>query len=155
HKDDMTRAPELFSGGFQVRLNLARVLVSEPDLLLLDEPTNYLDVVSIRWLERFLTQWKTELMLITHDRSFMDRVVTHTVAIHRRKAKKIQGDTTKIYDQIVQEEEVYEKTRTNDERKRKEVERFIERFRAKNTMATRVQSRIKMLAKHERLDALA
>ena len=155
HKNDMERAPELFSGGFQVRLQLARVLVSEPDLLLLDEPTNYLDVVSIRWLERFLTQWKTELMLITHDRSFMDRVVTHTVAIHRGRAKKIQGNTTKIYEQIVQEEEVYEKTRMNDDRKRKEVERFIERFRAKNTMATRVQSRIKMLAKHERLDALA
>jgi ATP-binding cassette subfamily F protein 3 len=155
HRDDMERAPELFSGGFQVRLNLAKVLVSEPDLLLLDEPTNYLDIVSIRWLERFLNQWKTELMLITHDRSFMDRVVTHTVAIHRGKAKKIQGDTSKIYDQIVMEEEIYEKTRSNDERKRKEVERFIERFRAKNTMATRVQSRIKMLAKHERLDALA
>jgi len=154
-KDDMTRAPELFSGGFQVRLNLARVLVSEPDLLLLDEPTNYLDIVSIRWLERFLNQWKTELMLITHDRSFMDKVCTHTVAIHRLKAKKIAGDTSKIYEQIVQEEEVYEKTRANDDRKRKEVERFIERFRAKNTMATRVQSRIKMLAKHERLDALA
>jgi len=154
-KDDMTRAPGLFSGGFQVRLNLARVLVSEPDLLLLDEPTNYLDIVSIRWLERFLNQWKTELMLITHDRSFMDRVITHTIAIHRHRAKKIQGDTTKVYDQIVMEEEIYEKTRANDERKRKEIERFIERFRAKNSLATRVQSRIKMLAKHERLDALA
>ncbi|HEX6789963.1 MAG TPA: ABC-F family ATP-binding cassette domain-containing protein, partial [Candidatus Krumholzibacteria bacterium] len=154
-KDDMDRAPELFSGGFQVRLNLAKVLVSEPDLLLLDEPTNYLDVVSIRWLERFLNQWKTELMLITHDRSFMDRVVTHTVAIHRRRAKKILGDTTKIYEQIIQEEEIYEKTRANDERKRRDIERFIERFRAKNSLATRVQSRIKMLAKHERLDALA
>jgi len=154
-KDDMTRAPELFSGGFQVRLNLAKVLVSEPDLLLLDEPTNYLDIVSIRWLERFLNQWKSELMLITHDRSFMDNVITHTVAIHRRRAKKILGDTTKIYEQIIQEEEIYEKTRMNDDRKRREVERFIERFRAKNTMASRVQSRIKMLARHERLEGLA
>ena len=152
--DDMTRAPELFSGGFQVRLNLAKVLVSEPDLLLLDEPTNYLDVVSIRWLERFLNEWQTELVLITHDRSFMDRVVTHTLAIHRRKAKKIAGDTGKLYAQILQEEEIYEKTRVNEDRKRKDVERFIERFRAKNTMATRVQSRIKMLAKHEQLEKL-
>ncbi len=153
-EDDMTRAPELFSGGFQVRLNLAKVLVSEPDLLLLDEPTNYLDVVSIRWLERFLLEWKTELVLITHDRSFMDRVVTHTVAIHRRKAKKIAGDTGKMYAQILQEEEIYEKTRVNEDRKRKDIERFIERFRAKNTMATRVQSRIKHLAKHEQLEKL-
>ena len=152
--DDMSRAPALFSGGFQVRLNLAKVLVSEPDLLLLDEPTNYLDIVSIRWLERFLLEWKTEMVLITHDRSFMDRVVTHTVAIHRRKAKKIAGDTGKMYAQILQEEEIYEKTRMNEDRKRKDVERFIERFRAKNTMATRVQSRIKMLAKHEQLDKL-
>ncbi|MCI0451979.1 MAG: ATP-binding cassette domain-containing protein [Candidatus Latescibacteria bacterium] len=153
-EDDLARAPELFSGGFQVRLNLAKVLVSEPDLLLLDEPTNYLDVVSIRWLERFLNEWKSELVLITHDRSFMDKVVTHTVAIHRRRAKKIAGDTGKLYAQILQEEEVYEKTRLNEDRKRRDVERFIERFRAKNTMATRVQSRIKMLAKHERLDKL-
>jgi ATP-binding cassette, subfamily F, member 3 len=153
-KADMDRAPELFSGGFQVRLNLAKVLVSEPDLLLLDEPTNYLDVVSIRWLERFLNEWKTELMLITHDRSFMDRVVTHTVAIHRRRAKKITGNTSKIYEQIIQEEEVYEKTRMNDERKRREIERFIERFRAKNTLASRVQSRMKYLEKHEQLDKL-
>lgn len=151
---DMSRAPELFSGGFQVRLNLAKVLVSEPDLLLLDEPTNYLDVVSIRWLERFLNDWKTELVLITHDRSFMDRVVTHTVAIHRRKAKKIAGDTGKMYAQILQEEEIYEKTRLNEDRKRKEIESFIERFRAKNTLATRVQSRIKYLAKHEQLEKL-
>ncbi|HEU4928393.1 MAG TPA: ABC-F family ATP-binding cassette domain-containing protein [Candidatus Krumholzibacteria bacterium] len=153
-EEDMARAPELFSGGFQVRLNLAKVLVSEPDLLLLDEPTNYLDVVSIRWLERFLNEWKTELVLITHDRSFMDSVITHTVAIHRRKAKKIAGDTGKLYAQILQEEEIYEKTRVNEDRKRKEIERFVERFRAKNTMATRVQSRIKYLAKHQQLDKL-
>jgi len=151
---DMTRPPDHFSGGFQVRLNLAKVLVSEPDLLLLDEPTNYLDVVSIRWLARFLRSWPSELMLITHDRSFMDSVVTHTVGIHRKKAKKIEGGTEKLYTQILQEEEIYEKTRMNDEKKRKEIERFIERFRAKNTLATRVQSRIKFLAKHEKLDQL-
>ncbi len=153
-EEDMTRAPELFSGGFQVRLNLAKVLVSEPDLLLLDEPTNYLDIVSIRWLERFLNDWKSELVLITHDRSFMDSVVTHTVALHRRRAKKIAGGTAKMYAQILQEEEIYEKTRINEGRKRKDIERFVERFRAKNTMATRVQSRIKYLAKHEQLEKL-
>ncbi len=153
-QDDMGRSPDLYSGGFQVRLNLAKVLVSEPDLLLLDEPTNYLDIVSIRWLERFLNEWKGELILITHDRSFMDNVVTHTVAIHRRKAKKIAGGTEKMYTQILQEEEIYEKTRQNDERKRREIERFIERFRAKNTLATRVQSRMKYLAKHERIEKL-
>jgi len=151
---DMARSPHVFSGGYQVRLNLAKALLSEPDLLLLDEPTNYLDVVSIRWLSRFLDAWPSELLLVTHDRTFMDSVTTHTVAIHRKRAKKIEGSTDKLYAQILEEEEIYEKTRINDEKKRKEIERFIERFRAKNTLATRVQSRMKYLEKHERLDKL-
>ena len=88
-------------------------------MLLLDEPNNYLDIISIRWLEKFLIAWPGELMLITHDRSFMDKVVTHTMAIHRRKVNKIEGDTGKLYDQIALEEETYEKTRVNDERKRR------------------------------------
>jgi ATP-binding cassette subfamily F protein 3 len=73
-ESDMDKSPEIFSGGYQVRLNLAKVLVSEPDLLLLDEPTNYLDVVSIRWLSRFLNAWKSELILITHDRQHREAV---------------------------------------------------------------------------------
>ena len=92
-KEDFKRHPDEFSGGFQVRLNLAKVLVSEPDLLLLDEPTNYLDITSIRWVERFLTRWPRELMLITHDRSLMDKVITHTLGIHRRKTRKLAGNT--------------------------------------------------------------
>jgi ATP-binding cassette subfamily F protein 3 len=151
---DMLRPPELFSGGYQVRLNLAKVLISEPDLLLLDEPTNFLDVVSIRWLSRFLCQWRSELMMITHDRSFMDSVVTHTVGIHRKRARKIDGQTGKLYDQILKEEEVYEKTRINDEKKRKEVERFIEKFRAQKKVASLVQSRVKMLAKQQPMEKL-
>jgi len=152
--EDLKRSPLEFSGGFQVRLNLAKVLVSEPDLLLLDEPTNYLDITSIRWIERFLNNWTHELMLITHDRSFMDKVVTHTIAIHRKKIRKIEGNTEKLYAQIAMEEEVYEKTRVNDERKRKEVELFISRFRAKARLANMVQSRIKTLGKMEKQDKL-
>ncbi len=153
--DDMQQPPETFSGGFQVRLNLTKALVSEPDLLLLDEPTNYLDITSIRWIERFLVNWPHELMLITHDRSFMDKIVTHTLGIHRRKVRKIVGDTGKYYAQIVMDEEVYEKTRQNDEKRRKEIEVFISRFRAKARLANMVQSRIKTLAKmtqQEKLD---
>lgn len=152
--EDMHRPPREFSGGYQVRLSLAKVLVSEPDLLLLDEPTNYLDITSIRWIERFLNAWPRELLLITHDRSFMDRVVTHVVGIHRRKMRKVEGDTGKFYDQLAQEEEVYEKTRLNDERKRKEIEQFITRFRAKARLANLVQSRVKTLEKMERKEKL-
>lgn len=154
NKDDMQRHPSDFSGGFQVRLNLAKVLVSEPDMLLLDEPTNYLDITSIRWVVRFLMNWPRELMLITHDRGFMDKLVTHTMGIYRKKLRKISGNTVKFYAQIAQEEEVYEKTRIKDERRRREVEHFIARFRAKARLANLVQSRIKTLAKTERKEKL-
>ena len=154
NKDDIKRHPSDFSGGFQVRLNLAKVLVSEPDLLLLDEPTNYLDITSIRWVERFLMNWPRELMLITHDRGLMDKLVTHTMGIYRKKVRKIAGNTERYYAQIAQEEEVHEKTRIKDERRRKEIEQFIARFRAKARLANLVQSRIKTLAKVGRKEKL-
>lgn len=153
-EDDLQRHPEEFSGGFQVRLNLAKVLVSEPDLLLLDEPTNYLDITSIRWVERFLMNWPRELMLITHDRGLMDRLVTHTLGIHRRKIRKIAGNTETYYTQIALEEELHEKTRIKDERRRKQIENFIARFRAKARLVGLVQSRIKTLAKTEKKETL-
>jgi ATP-binding cassette subfamily F protein 3 len=152
--DDMQGHPLDFSGGFQVRLNLAKVLVSEPDLLLLDEPTNYLDITSIRWVERFLMNWPREIMLITHDRGLMDKVVTHTMGIYRKKVRKLPGNTEKFYAQLAQEEEVHEKTRIKDERRRREVEQFIARFRAKARLANLVQSRIKTLAKTGRKEKL-
>ncbi|MEK7772771.1 MAG: ABC-F family ATP-binding cassette domain-containing protein, partial [Deltaproteobacteria bacterium] len=138
----------------QIRLNLAKALASDPDLLLLDEPTNYLDIVSVRWLKRFLCNWKNELMLITHDRDFMDSVTTHTMAVYRHKIRKVPGPTHKLYAQIAQEEEIYEKTRQNDEKKRKEIEVFINRFRASATKASSVQSRVKALDRTQRLEKL-
>ena len=150
-RQDFDRHPDDLSGGLQVRLNLVKALVAEPDLLLLDEPTNFLDITSIRWVEQFLSSWPHELMLITHDRSFMDKVVTHTMGIHRRNLRKIAGNTTKYYSQIAQDEEVYEKTRINDERRRKEIQQFITRFRAKARLANLVQSRVKTLKKMENM----
>lgn len=153
-EEDFHNHPSKLSGGYQVRLNLAKILVSNPDLLLLDEPTNYLDIVSIRWFVKFLRSWQKEMVLITHDRSFMDSVTTHTMLIHRQKIRKIAGNTEKLYNQIAQEEEIYEKTRVNDEKKRKDIEVFIRRFRAKARLAGMVQSRIKALEKKEKLDKL-
>ncbi|MFH1062210.1 MAG: ABC-F family ATP-binding cassette domain-containing protein [Candidatus Omnitrophota bacterium] len=148
--EDMHRSPDEFSGGFQVRINLAKILISEVNLLLLDEPNNYLDVVAIRWLIRFLKQWSGELMLITHDRCFMDAVTTHIVGIYRKKLRKIKGNTQCFYDQIYQEEVIYEKTRVRDDRKRKQTEIFISKFRAKARQAGLAQSRIKSIAKMEK-----
>ena len=151
---DMERAPSEFSGGYQIRMNLAKLLVSRPDMLMLDEPTNYLDIVAIRWLEDFLKSWDGEFILITHDRSFMDSVVTHVVAIHRTKARKLEGDTEKLYTLINQEEEIYEKTRLNEAKKRRQEEIFIARFKARASFARRTQSRVKRLEKQGEMKAL-
>lgn len=152
--EDMERPPSDFSGGYQVRLTLAKVLVSEPDLLILDEPTNYLDIISIRWISSFLRAWPREILLVTHDRSFMDSIVTHIAGIHRFVIRKIVGTTQKYYEQIAQDEEIYEKTRVNEEKRRKEMELFITRFRAKARLAGMVQSRVKTLAKMGKKEGL-
>ncbi|MBI5970499.1 MAG: ABC-F family ATP-binding cassette domain-containing protein [Deltaproteobacteria bacterium] len=153
-EDQFYMSPSELSGGYQVRLNLAKALVAEPNLLLLDEPTNYLDIVSIRWLQRFLRKWRGEIMLITHDREFMDSVSTHTLSVHRHKFRKVEGSTAKLYGQTALEEEIHEKTRVNLGKRRAETEEFINRFRATASKAVAVQSRIKMLEKTERLEKL-
>lgn len=153
--EDFKRPPSDFSGGYQIRLNLAKVLLGNPDCLLLDEPTNYLDIVSLRWLTRFLRSFPGEVIIITHDRGFMDSVTTHTMGIWRQKLVKIKGDSTKYHQQIVLEEEVYEKTRQNTDKKRKELEEFVARFKAKASKAAQAQSRMKLLEKLPEHEALA
>jgi ATP-binding cassette subfamily F protein 3 len=153
--EDFSRPPSDFSGGYQIRLNLAKVLLADPDCLLLDEPTNYLDIVSMRWLSKFLRNFRGELVIITHDRGFMDEVTTHTMGIWRQKVFKIKGPSSKYFEQILLEEEMYEKTRVNSEKKRKDLEEFVARFKAKASKATQAQSRMKLLEKMPELDALA
>lgn len=153
--EDMQKDPKSFSGGYQIRINLTKVLLQSPNLLLLDEPTNYLDIVSVRWLKSFLKNFPGEIMLITHDREFMDDVVTHTMGLHRQQLKKIKGDTAKFYEQIMQDEEMYEKTRENLDKKRKDMEAFVERFKATASKAAQAQSRMKALQKMSSMDKLA
>ena len=154
-EEDMDLPPQQLSGGYQLRLHLAKVLLSEPDCLLLDEPTNYLDILSIRFLMGFLAEWKGELVLISHDREFMDAVTTHTFGIHRNKIKKVKGSTIDYFTYIMQEEEIYEKTRQNLEKKREHLQSFVERFGAKASKAAQAQSKQKMLDRIPALEALA
>lgn len=154
-EEDMDRAPGEFSGGFQLRLHLAKVLIAEPDCLLLDEPTNYLDIVSLRWFKRFLQSWKGEMILITHDREFMDSVTTHTLGIHRNEMKKVRGGTKEFFEQILAQEEIHERTRQNQEKKKAHLQGFIDRFGAKATKATQAQSRQKILDRMPSLEKLA
>jgi ATP-binding cassette subfamily F protein 3 len=154
-EEDLDKSPKDFSGGYHLRLHLAKVLASEPDCLLLDEPTNYLDILSLRWLMRYLQEWKGELILITHDREFMDSITTHTMGIHRNTVSKIKGSSTDLFEQIVLEEEMHEKNRLKMDKKRAHAEAFIERFGAKASKATQAQSRAKMLKRIPSLEKLA
>ena len=153
-EQDFQKDPATFSGGFQVRINLCKALLADPNMLLLDEPTNYLDIVSLRWLKDYLNKWPGEMMLITHDRDFMDQVTTHTLGLHRRQARKVSGGTIKFYELIIQEEETYEQTRKNLENKRKEMQSLVDRFRAKASKATMAQSRLKMMEKMGTMEKL-
>jgi ATP-binding cassette subfamily F protein 3 len=146
-EEDMQKNPHEFSGGYQVKINLAKLLLDEPNMLLLDEPTNYLDIHSVRWLKKFLKDWDGELILITHDRDFMDSIISHTILIHRGDFKKVPGNTKGLKEKIALEEEIYEKTRINEDKQREKTQEWIDRFGAKASMASRAQSKIKMLEK--------
>jgi ATP-binding cassette subfamily F protein 3 len=148
-QSDLQKNPDDFSGGYQVKINLAKLLLGEPQMLLLDEPTNYLDIHSVRWLKQFLKDWEGELILITHDRDFMDSIINQTLIIHRGQFKKVPGTTKNVREKIEAEEEIYEKTRINEEKKRQETQEWIDRFKAKASMASRAQSKMKMLEKQD------
>ncbi len=145
-EEDLGRKPSEFSGGFQMRIALTKALVAEPNMLLLDEPTNFLDIISIRWLEKFLRSWKNELIVISHDRDLIDSVTTHIVGIHRGSVRKIKGSTGKYYAELHKNEEIHEKRRIQDEKQRKHTMKYVNRFRSKASHAKGVQSALKKIA---------
>jgi len=152
---DLAKPPGIFSGGFQLRINLTKTLLTRPDLLLLDEPTNYLDILSLRWLRRFLGSFRGEVIIITHDRAFMDSVTTHTMGIHRGRLLKVKGGTEKYYAQILLAEEVHERTRAKQEKRIKELKSFVERFGAKATKASQAKSKARQIERMAVLTEMA
>jgi len=153
-QEDLEKDPLSFSGGYQIRINLAKLLVTEPNLLLLDEPTNYLDILSLRWLSAFLKTFMGEVIIITHDRNFMDSVTTHTMGLVRRNLEIIPGNTHKFYAQLASNDEHFEKQKISQDRKRKELEEFIAKNKARASTAAQAQSKQKELDKMEDLGAL-
>ncbi|MEA3331695.1 MAG: ABC-F family ATP-binding cassette domain-containing protein [Campylobacterota bacterium] len=153
-QEDLEKNPLSFSGGYQIRINLAKLLVTEPNLLLLDEPTNYLDIISLRWLKSFLRAFGGEVILITHDRNFMDSVSTHTMGLVRKKIEIIQGDTHKFYEQLSANDELHAKQKVSQDKKVKELEEFIAKNKARASTAALAQSKVKQLEKMEIMEDL-
>ena len=149
---DFNRPCSEFSGGWRMRIELAKILLQHPDLLLLDEPTNHLDIESIQWLEDFLKTNSSALVLVSHDRAFLDNVTTRTIEITlgRIYDYNVPYSQFKILRQERHEQQV--RAYMNQQKMIQETEEFIERFRYKATKAVQVQSRIKQLEKLERLE---
>ncbi len=152
--EDLEKNPMSFSGGYQIRINLAKLLATEPNMLLLDEPTNYLDLLSLRWLKQFIRTFEGEVILITHDRDFMDAVTTHTMGIQRKILHILEGDTKKYEANLLLIDETYEKTRQNQEKKRKELEEFVAKNKARASTASLAQSKQKILDKMDEMESL-
>ncbi|MFI5161023.1 MAG: ABC-F family ATP-binding cassette domain-containing protein [Sphingobacteriales bacterium] len=149
---DTHRKLSEFSGGWRMRVMLAKILLQAPDILLLDEPTNHLDLPSIQWLEEYLKAFEGAIVIVSHDRWFLDRVINRTVEARKGKLTVYAGNYTFYLEEKSQREEIQRGEFKNQQSKIKQEERLIERFRAKASKAKMAQSRIKALDKLERVD---
>lgn len=152
HSDDFDRLTDEFSGGWQMRIALAKLLLKNPSVLLLDEPTNHLDIESLVWLENFLKNYEGSIILVSHDRTFLDNMTNKTIEIYTGKVTIYAGNYSYYVREKETRRELLEKSYVNQQKYLKQQNRFIERFRSKNTKATAVQSRIKMLDKIEKIE---
>ena len=150
--EELQRPTETFSQGWNMRIELAKILLSKPDVLLLDEPTNHLDIESIEWLEGYLKDYKGSLVLISHDRKFLDNVTNRTVEIMVGRIHDYKVPYSKYLElrreRLAQQQAAYE----NQQRMIEKTEEFIEKFRYKPTKSNQVQSRVKQLEKLERIE---
>lgn len=151
-RSDFDRQTSEFSGGWRMRIELAKILLRRPDLLLLDEPTNHLDIESIVWLENFLSSTSSALVLVSHDKAFIDAVTTRTIEISLGKIYDYKVNYSNYLELRKERREQQIRAYENQQKMIADTEEFIERFRYKATKAVQVQSRIKQLEKLERLE---
>ncbi|MDE6587562.1 MAG: ABC-F family ATP-binding cassette domain-containing protein [Paramuribaculum sp.] len=151
-RNDFDRPTSEFSGGWRMRIELAKILLSRPDLLLLDEPTNHLDIESIQWLEQFLISKAKAVVLVSHDRTFIDNVTNRTIEISLGKIYDYSVNYSHYLTLRAERLEQQRRAFANQQKQIQETEDFIERFRYKATKSVQVQSRIKQLAKIERIE---
>jgi ATP-binding cassette subfamily F protein 3 len=150
--EDAHRPWGQFSGGWRMRVVLAKILLAEPDVLLLDEPTNYLDLESLLWVETYLTTYKGAIVLVSHDRAFLNKIVTRIVEVDRGRVTSYTGDYDDFERTKTMQEGVILSAYKSQQEKIKRIQKFIDQNRVKARSASRVQSRVKMLEKMERVE---
>lgn len=149
--NDLHRPLKEFSGGWRMRVMLAKLLLEKPSLLMLDEPTNHLDLPSIEWVENYLRNYEGAVIVVSHDRTFLDNVATKTVEVTQAQLVTYEGNYSFYLEEKELRQEIQQNAYENQQQKIKQTERFIERFKAKATKARQVQSRVKSL---ERMDMI-
>ncbi|MGZ5242706.1 MAG: ABC-F family ATP-binding cassette domain-containing protein, partial [Bacteroidia bacterium] len=151
-RSDFDRQTDTFSGGWRMRIELAKILLQQPDLLLLDEPTNHLDIESIQWLEDFLKNYSGALVLVSHDRIFLDTVTNRTIEITLGKIEDYKTSYSRYVELRTERREMQKSAYDNQQKTIADMERFVERFKAKASKATQAQSRVKALEKIDRIE---
>lgn len=149
---DLTKPLRQFSGGWRMRVMLAKLLLQKPALLLLDEPTNHLDLPSIQWVEKYISSYENAVIVVSHDRAFLDNVCTSIVEVANAKLNYYAGNYSFFVEEKALRSEIQKNAFENQQAQIKQTERFIERFKAKATKARQVQSRVKALDRMELID---
>ncbi len=151
---DLERPLSEFSGGWRMRVMLAKLLLQKPSLLMLDEPTNHLDIVSIQWVENYLHGYDRAFIVVSHDRNFLDQVTNKTVEVANQQLNVYMGNYTFYETEKATRAALQQNTYTNQQKQIQQTERFIERFRSKSTKAKQVQSRVKALERMDKVEAV-
>jgi len=149
---DLERQTDEFSGGWQMRIELAKLLLKEPSVLLLDEPTNHLDIESLQWLEEYLHQYNGAIILVSHDRAFLDSITARTFALSLGKMEEYAGNYSFYEKERVIRKELVMNAYKNQQQQLKQTQQFVDRFRYKATKARQVQSRIKQMEKMDLIE---